>query len=134
MSPTDTVLEFVKAINAQHMEKMVGMMTPDHCFIDSEGSRIPNRRAMRDAWMGYFKIVPDYRIEVSESFAEGPVVVVVGTAGGHFSRDGSIAPQNRWQVPAAWRAVVDGNRIAEWQVFVDNQPLRRIMLACGIDM
>ena len=133
MEPTETVLEFVKAINAQHIEKMVGMMTPDHCFIDSMGNRIPNRRAMRDAWLSYFKMIPDYRIEVSEAYASGSSVVVVGTASGHFSRDGRIEPENRWQVPAAWRGLVEGTRISEWQAFVDNEPLRRIMRACGAE-
>jgi hypothetical protein len=29
-----------------------------------------------------------------------------------------------WKVPAAWRAVVRDGLIAEWQVYVDNEPLR----------
>ena len=134
MEPTETVLEFVKAINTQHIEKMVGMMTPDHCFVDSLGNRIPNRRAMRDAWLSYFKTIPDYRIDLRESYANDDTVMVVGTASGHYSRDGRLEPQNHWQVPAAWRAIVDGARIAEWQAFVDNEPLRRVMRACGVEV
>jgi limonene-1,2-epoxide hydrolase len=30
-------------------------------------------------------------------------------------------------VPAAWRAIVQNGKIAEWRVYADNQPLRKLM-------
>jgi hypothetical protein len=86
---------------------------------------------MRDAWLGFFDMVPDYRVEVDQILADGDTVVVVGTAGGTFTKDGTLLPQNAWQVPAAWRATVVGHRIGAWQAYVDNDPLRRIMQFCG---
>jgi ketosteroid isomerase-like protein len=131
MTPTETVLEFVRAINARHIDKIVGMMTPDHTFVDPGGNAIPGRRAMRDAWLGYFEMVPDYLIEVEESLAAGQTVVVLGAASGTYSKDGCLDPRNHWDAPAAWRAEVEDERISRWQVFADLEPLRRIMRTSG---
>jgi len=41
--------------------------------------------------------------------------------------NGNAGPENFWEVPAAWRAVVRSNLIAAWHVYADNQPLRKLM-------
>ena len=86
---------------------------------------------MRDAWSGFFEVVPDYRIAVKETYTCGESVVIVGSAAGTYCRGSAPHPQNRWEVPAAWRILVAGDRVSQWQAFVDNEPLRRIMLHCG---
>jgi hypothetical protein len=35
--------------------------------------------------------------------------------------------KNKWEIPAAWRAVVKNDQIAEWRVYADNSPVLRIM-------
>ena len=102
-------------------------MTEDHVFIDSLGTRVTGRQQMQKAWQGYFSMVPDYSITVDETFSEGPVVVMLGAAQGTYSSWGTLRPENRWQTPAAWRAVVRGPLIAEWRVYADNEPIRQIM-------
>lgn len=129
MKPTESVLQFIEAINTQDVELLLEMMTPDHTFINSDGTETRGREAMRKPWESYFGMIPDYSIMVDETLASGGTVVVVGLAAGTFAVDGELLPQHRWQVPAAWRAVVKGGQIAEWQVFVDNEPLRQIMRA-----
>ena len=133
MTPAETVLEFIRAINARHVDKIVGMMTPDHQFTDSLGNEIPSRRAMRDAWLGYLEMVPDYAIDVEEVVENGTTVVALGKASGTYSPDGCLDPRNRWSMTAAWRATVSGDRIHRWQVYADNQPLRRLMRRHGKD-
>jgi limonene-1,2-epoxide hydrolase len=32
-----------------------------------------------------------------------------------------------WSTPAAWRAKVHDDRVAEWRVYADNEPLRQLM-------
>ena len=32
-----------------------------------------------------------------------------------------------WEIPAAWKAVVRDGLVAHWQVFADNQPVRKLM-------
>lgn len=127
MTPSETVLEFIRAINERHVDKIVGMMTPDHKFTDSLGNEIPSRRAMRDAWLGYLDMVPDYAIEVEDVAEMGTTVVAVGKASGTYSPDGCLDPRNQWSINAAWRATVMGDRIHRWQVYADNHQLRSLM-------
>jgi ketosteroid isomerase-like protein len=131
MTPNEAVLQFVEAINTQDLELLVELMTPDHRFIDSGGGETRGREAMAEAWSKYFDMVPDYSIAIDETFAQGGTVVTVGLASGAYSPGQDLRPENRWQIPAAWRAVVKGGRIAEWQVFADNEPMRKMMAEQG---
>ena len=127
VNPTQVVLEFEKLINAHAPEAICALMSPDGEFIDSLGNRIQGTEKLRAAWAGYFNMVPDYSISHSEIFAAGNSVAVFGSAQGTFSRDGQLAKENFWKTPAAWRAVVKGGKIAVWQVYADNEPIRAIM-------
>ena len=86
---------------------------------------------MREGWIRYLSTVPDYKIDVQDSLADRQTVIVVGIARGTYSPDGSLEPADYWSTPAAWRAVVVADRIAVWQVFADNEPLRQIMRRYG---
>lgn len=75
-------------------------------------------------------MVPDYSISHSEIFADGNTVAVFGSAQGTFVHPkdgGQIKKENSWKSLAAWRAVVKDGKIALWQVFADNEPIRAIM-------
>ena len=125
--PITVVLSFEQAINSQRAEAVCERLTPDSVFIDSLGNRIEGAAKMRPAWEAYFKMVPDYSISHSEIFANGNTVAIFGTAQGTFSKDGKLRKENFWQSPAAWRAVVHEGKIALWQVYADNEPIRAIM-------
>jgi ketosteroid isomerase-like protein len=127
MTPSEVVQRFVERINAGDVGGLVALMTEDHRFIDSLGEEVVGREKMRHGWAAYFRMVPDYRIEVREIFHRGQVVVLIGVARGTYSRGGTLRAENAWQTPAAWRAVVRGDRIAEWQVYADNEPIRQRM-------
>jgi ketosteroid isomerase-like protein len=126
-NPIQVVLEFERLINARNAGGICALMTADGEFIDSLGNRIQGTEKLRAAWRGYFKMVPDYSISHSEILAEGNIVAVFGSAQGTFSRDGQLAKENVWSTPAAWRAVVKDGKIAIWQVYADNEPIRAIM-------
>ena len=51
----------------------------------------------------------------------------IDSARGTFSQDGQIRKENFWQTTAAWRALVKDGKIALWQVFTDNKPIREII-------
>jgi ketosteroid isomerase-like protein len=127
MNSLERVLEFVAAINRADVTGIAGMMSEDHLFIDSDGTRIAGRQAMSDAWRGYFSMMPDYRIRVEETYCREGTVVLIGTATGTYSGGGELRPENRWSVPAAWRAVVTGDRIAVWQLFVNPEPIAQVL-------
>jgi len=117
----------VHAINRQSPAELYALMTEDHVFIDSLGNRVAGRDKVRAGWEGYFGMVPDYTVAIEETFVEGPLVLLFGTAQGTYSKDGALRPENGWSTPAAWRAVVSDGLIAEWRVYADNEPIRQVM-------
>jgi hypothetical protein len=131
MKPSEIVSAFVDRINAHDVDGLCGLMDDDHVFIDGLGVSVTGRDALRNAWQSYFAMVPDYWIRVERRLQLGSVVGLFGRAGGTFSVDGRLDPANRWDVPAAWQAVVGDDTIAMWQVFTDNEPLRRIAGRAG---
>ena len=127
MLPIDVVLRFEQLINTRNAEAVCSLLTPDSVFIDSLGNRMEGVAKLRSAWEGYFKMVPDYTISHSEIFADRETVAMFGFAQGTFSKAGAVKKDDFWKTTAAWRAVVKDGKIALWQVFADNEPIRAIM-------
>lgn len=127
MDPIELVKEFIRKISTQDVNGLAGLMTEDHLFVDGMGTEVRGRETMRTGWAGYFRMVPDYRITADKFFRDGNIVGIFGIAGGTYTRDGLIKPENRWEVPAAWLAEVRDNKISHWQVFADNEPVRQII-------
>ena len=125
MNPT--VEQFIACINREDVEGLCLLMTPDHLFVDSLGIEVRGREPMREGWRAYFAMVPDYHIAVTDHLENGPVTAMFGRAGGTYAPDGRISLENRWDAPAAWKAVVRDDLVAEWRVFADNEPMRRLM-------
>ena len=78
---------------------------------------------MYNGWLDYFSMVPDYRIEVIDTFCQGTMVVFLGMAEGTFSEAGKLKSENHWRVPAAWRAVISDDKISRWQLYVNPEPM-----------
>jgi len=116
---------FVRAINRQDAHAVAEWMAEEHRFIDSLGTVIEGREAMRAGWLAYFRMAPDYSIAVEETYSQGPVVILLGVAQGTYSRDGKLDPANRWETPAAIRALIEDGKVVEWRVYADNEPIRR---------
>lgn len=127
VNPEEVAREFVEAINGRNVEEIALLMTEDHVFIDSLGTRVTGRQQMKAGWSGYFGMVPDYSITVEETLTSGQVVVMLGTAQGTYSTGGALKAENKWRTPAAWRVRVEGSLVAEWRVYADNEPIRQIM-------
>lgn len=130
MEPSDPVtvaLRFIERINASDVDGLCALMTEDHVFIDGLGNRVRGREKMRAGWEGYFTWFPDYRISHEEIFRDHDVVAVFGTASGTYARGGKLSKEDHWEIPAAWKAVVRGGRIAEWRVYCDNEPARKLL-------
>ena len=129
MHPAQIALSFVERINQHDVEGLVQLMSEDHLFVDALGARVQGSEALRQGWMGYFRWFPDYTISCTEVLEKGDVVALFGMACGTYNVGGKLLPENRWEIPAAWKAVVRGERVAEWRVYADNEPARRIMAA-----
>jgi ketosteroid isomerase-like protein len=118
---------FLRAINRQDVDRLAELMAPTHRFIDALGNTVEGREKMRGGWAAYFRMVPDYSVAIEEFYPGEPVVVMIGMASGTFTRDGNLNPENRWQTPIAIRASIDDGLVAEWRVYADNDPIRKLM-------
>ena len=125
--PLDVAMDFIKRINAGDADAICELMTPDHIFQDAIGKRFIGRDKMREGWRAYFKSVADYQIHADEFFQTGDRLAIVGSASGTYVGDGGASSDKFWKVPAAWLAVIRDGHVAEWCVYADNQPLRKLM-------
>jgi ketosteroid isomerase-like protein len=132
MTPRKVAEQFVTAINAHDVERLASLMTSDHRFIDSLGSVVEGVDAVRNGWRFYFSIVPDYNLDVSHCFLaqDGRAeAMFAAVASGSYYSNGVSRPDSSWSTPAALRAVIRDGRLAEWQVYADNEPIREQMRA-----
>ncbi|MES2393102.1 MAG: nuclear transport factor 2 family protein [Acidobacteriota bacterium] len=120
MTPTETFHLFVDAINAHDPSALSALMAPDHVFIDSVGHRIEGPAAMVTGWRSYFSMCPDYWIRLTDTLSDGPLILAAGMAGGTLRA-------TSWQTPAAFKALIQNDKVAEWRVFADNKPVYEIL-------
>ena len=133
-SSIDAVKAFIAAINRRAPSEICGLMTEDHSFVDSLGRTCSGRERMTAGWEEYFSMFPDYRIEVESVLAEEGLVAVFGSASGTYNGRRGLVPENRIQMPAAWRAVVERGRIKLWQVYADwTEGIRTISEDKGVE-
>jgi ketosteroid isomerase-like protein len=134
MTPQKILEQFVTAINAHDVERLASLLTPDHRFIDSLGSVVEGRDAVREGWQFYFSMVPDYNLDISRCFLadhNGDEAMLAGVASGSYWSKGVKRPNSLWSTPAALRAIIREGRIAEWQVYADNKPIREQIRAAS---
>jgi len=127
MKKQEIVSAFISRINDHDVDGIYALMDEGHIFVDGLGHSIRGREAMRRAWQSYFAMIPDYWIKVDHVLEDESAIAVFGTAGGTVAKDGRIDPADRWEIPAAWLAVVSPTGIVRWQVFADTGAVRAIM-------
>jgi len=120
MNPEEVFDSFIAAINRHDIPTLASLMTLDHVFIDSLGNRIVGATSMEAGWRGYFAMCPDYWIRITHLMSNDGIVLAAGEAGGTINGVG-------WKTPAAWRAVIREDKVAEWQVFADNKPVYELL-------
>jgi ketosteroid isomerase-like protein len=128
-SAVDVVSSFVAKINAHDVAGLCELMPEGHVFVDSLGNAIHGRETICAGWKGYFAWFPDYEISITKVFHDGDEVALFGTARGTYCVDGNLLNENKWEIPAAWRAIVRDGLVAEWRVYADNSPVMQIMEA-----
>ena len=126
-APLTVAMRFVERINAHDVDGLCGLMTGDHRFIDSLGTVVSGREALRDGWAGYFAMVPDYQVQVTHRFSNDSEVVLLGQARGSHAGNGKPGSHGAWSTPVAVRASIKGGLVCEWQVYADHEPLRERM-------
>jgi limonene-1,2-epoxide hydrolase len=115
----NVVEAFIAAINRRVPAEISSLMTEDHTFVDSGGSIQSGRKNMTAGWEEYFHLFPDYKIQVESILEDKALVAVFGSASGTYNGKRGLVPENRIEMPAAWKAKVAGNKIRRWQVYAD---------------
>jgi ketosteroid isomerase-like protein len=121
------VEQFIAAINAHDVSRLLDLMTADHQFIDAAGNQVTGLETLERAWQGYIAWMPDYTITINEWFEQGDQVALFGEAQATYAVQGQLLRENQWTLPAAWKATVRENKIAIWQVYCDTKPVFDIM-------
>jgi|SRR5262245_55128342 len=109
-----TITEFAAAINSHDPERIAALMSDDHTFIDAHGNEVTGRETMKAGWDSYFRLFPDYYIEIEDVLTKGEAAMAYGYAGAGIG-------QKAWKIPASWRAIVRGEKIRVWQVYADTK-------------
>jgi len=117
---TKVVLDFIEAVNAAHVDKMYDLMAVDHQFIDSQDNKIVGKEQMRQGWIGYFELFPDFKIEINEMIENGFLIYMFGYTSATYRNLVNADNSNHWRIPAAWRVLVENDKIKIWQVYADN--------------
>jgi ketosteroid isomerase-like protein len=109
-----SITDFAAAINSHDPERIAALMSDNHTFIDAHGNETTGRETMKAGWDGYFRLFPDYYIEIEAVLSKGELAMACGYAG---AGKGPKA----WKIPAAWRAIVRDEKIKLWQVYADTK-------------
>ena len=116
---TNAVRAFIAAINRQDLSELSSLMAENHTFVDSLGTIQSGRDNMIAGWQVYFRMFPDYKLQVEHIFPDGDLVAVFGSASGTYNGKRGLVPENRIEMPAAWKAVVENGKVRLWQVYTD---------------
>ena len=132
-NPIAIAQAFIAEINRGDIDALTALMTDDHVFVDMAEGRSEGRDQMRHNWEGYFRLFPDYKINIDEAHFSGSDIILIGESTGSLSDFGRdilqrAGKQNingeEFQGPAIWRAKVRNGLVAEWQVYRDTKKVR----------
>ena len=113
------VRAFITAINQGDSSRLSNLMAEDHTFVDSGGKAVSGCENMTKGWDEYFRMFPDYRMDVQSILQDGDLVGVFGSASGTYNGKRGLVPENKIEMPAAWKAIVENGKIKLWQVYAD---------------
>ncbi len=113
----ETLHSFADAVNAHDVARITALLTSDHTFIDATGCEGSGKDKAAAGWGDYFKLFPDYHIDITDVFVNGDTVAAFGFAQGSYL--GNKA--HHWRTAASWRAVVHGQQVKTWQVYADTK-------------
>ena len=126
--PIPAVVSFIDAINTGDLERLGRLMTDDHRLLILDEPPVEGRAANLRAWRGYMTSFPGYLIHPVRLAASGPRVAVLGsTTGSHLG----IPDEEELAQLLIWVALVDGGKLASWQLLEDSPDQRQ---ALGLDI
>jgi len=127
MTNKEIVLAFVKAINDHDVHKIYDLMHDDHIFINGSGGKQVGKIDMKKGWQDYYQVFPDYSVEITDVIENDSIVGLFGYASGTYKINHDNNNDNFWKTPAAWKAIVENQKIKLWQVYCDYSRLLEII-------
>lgn len=122
-SEKKVVLQFIEALNNADIEEIANLMSEDHVFIDSGDGRYTGKETMKQGWIVYFNMFPDYKIEPIDITEKDSTIGVFGYASGSYKGN----KNKHFRIPASWKAVVENGKIKSWQVYCEMKDIERIV-------
>lgn len=123
----ETVLKFIEAINTGNIDKIADLMSEDHIFIDSGDGKFQGKKIMKQGWIGYFGMFPDYKIEIIDITEGDSIIGIFGYASGTYKGLKDEANSNYYRIPASWKAIVKDRKITHWQVYCETKQMEEIV-------
>jgi ketosteroid isomerase-like protein len=127
MEIKDILRNFINAINDHNVNNIYSLMADDHVFFDAWGGKTIGKDTMKNGWEGYFKMFPDYKIEIMDIYFNENRIAVFGFASGTFENRKTETNENYWKVPAAWQVEIQNEKIKLWQVCADQKKATDIL-------
>jgi hypothetical protein len=127
MNEKEILYHFVNVINEHNVTEMYPLMDDDFIFLDAWGGKSIGKDQMKKGWEGYFKMFPDYKIEIVDIYFDKNRIAVFGFAGGTFENKRTETNENYWRMPAAWQVEVINGKIKLWQVCADQKKVIDIL-------
>jgi limonene-1,2-epoxide hydrolase len=115
------VKDFLKAVNDNNIQAMESLLAETHIFIDSNENEIAGRSKVIKMWKRHFEQVDAYSVKVDKMFSKEGCVVFTGEVSGYIRDDNYV--DKFWSLPLAWKAKVENEKIKQWQVFENAQPV-----------
>jgi len=113
------VQSFNNAINQGNVDSISSLMAEDYTFIDASGTAHSGVKEMTEGWKDFLNMFPDYQNNFEHILQDGNLVVALGTASGTYNGNRGLIPENRIKWTAAWKAIVENDKIKLWQVHAD---------------
>ena len=123
----EIVKSFIKAINDHNVDEIYNLMSDDHIFIDTYGDKFVGRKGMKEGWQNYYKMFPDYKVEILDIVENDSIIGLFGYASGTYKNIIDESNSNFWKTPASWKAIVENDKIKYWQVYCDYTRLQEIL-------
>jgi len=113
--PKLTVLQFNEYINNQDADELGKLLSEDSKLVEGEETTKMGKAEVKNSWIEFFNLVPDYRNHFTRIESEGDRVVIIGF---------STCSNELLDGPALWTALVKDDLIDEWHVLEDTRENR----------
>lgn len=125
MDAKQLVKEFVADINNRDVKSMERKLSDQHVFVNSDGSEIDGKTRVVKSWKRFFEVSDTYSIKIGKIYVQENIVVFTGDASGFFRKRNEADKYSN--VPTAWKAVIENDKIKEWRIFTDSKPVWDIL-------